>query len=355
MRSDCVDSRDFAELEVELPHDDPGGPARVALVPPDIVANPPAVFALIVEQNAAAGAHVVFEFGHCRTNAGLTLQLKRLWAEVDGKRLSVDEFGSAHERLLGEYKALWRDALILPREPDLETSLLREVAAYAGQSDLDEIRRRCQHASETLKEQWDATVDAGDHDSVERFYHASDVYVYELMWWHTLVDDVSPLAYVTALDFANRHRCRRYLDFGSGVGSGAILFARHEYAIALADISAPLLAFSQSRLARRGLSARYIGLTHERLPAASFDIVTAMDVFEHLTEPEAVVDALADAIVPGGYLFGRFHADPDPLRPQHIVLNFETTFRRLRERGFEEVWRDEWLWGHQVFQKGAGG
>ena len=43
------------------------------------------------------------------------------------------------------------------------------------------------------------------------------------------------------------------------------------------------------------------------------------------------------------------------LRPQHIVLNFETTFRRLRERGFEEVWRDEWLWGHQVFQKGAGG
>ena len=137
-------------------------------------------------------------------------ELKRLWAEVDGKRLSVDEFGSAHERLLGEYKALWRDALILPREPDLETSLLREVAAYAGQSNLDEIRRRCQHASETLKEQWDATVDAGDHDSVERFYHASDVYVYELMWWHTLVDDVSPLAYVTALDFANRHRCRRY-------------------------------------------------------------------------------------------------------------------------------------------------
>ena len=78
-------------------------------------------------------------------------ELKRLWAEVDGKRLSVDEFGSAHERLLGEYKALWRDALILPREPDLETSLLREVAAYAGRSDLDEIRRRCQRASETLK------------------------------------------------------------------------------------------------------------------------------------------------------------------------------------------------------------
>ena len=278
-------------------------------------------------------------------------ELKRLWGEVDAKRLTLESFTAAQERLVGEYRTLWRDALILPGEPDLETSLLHEVAEYARLSDLDFVRDRCRLASETLKDQWETTVDADDRLSVERFYHASDAYIYELMWWHTLADDESPLAYVTALDFGNRHHCRRYLDFGSGVGSGAILFARHGYSVALGDISAPLLEFARTRLTRRGIGAHYLDLTRDPLPAASFDFVTAMDVFEHLAEPEAVVDALAGALVPGGYLFGRFHADPDPLRPQHIVLNFDATFRRLRERGFEEVWRDEWLWGHQVFKK----
>jgi hypothetical protein len=65
---------DPTELEVEFSNDDPGGAAGVARVPPDTVANPPAVFPLIVEEHAAAGAHVVFEFGHGRSKQGLALR-----------------------------------------------------------------------------------------------------------------------------------------------------------------------------------------------------------------------------------------------------------------------------------------
>ena len=36
---------------------------------------------------------------------------------------------------------------------------------------------------------------------------------------------------------------------------------------------------------------------------------------------------------------------------QLSTLDFAPTFARLRELGFVEAWRDEWLWGHQVFQK----
>ncbi|HEX5476191.1 MAG TPA: class I SAM-dependent methyltransferase [Vicinamibacterales bacterium] len=278
-------------------------------------------------------------------------ELKHLWGEVDAGRLSHEDFAAAQDRLIGEYRQLWTGALILPGEPDLETSLLGEVAAYAGVADLAEVRRRCQQASAALKDEWHEHVDAGSRESVERFYHASDAYIYELMWWHTLVDDLSPLAYVAALDFGTRHGCRRYLDFGAGVGSGAILFGRHGDAVTIADISAPLLAFSQSRLARRAIPATAVDLTSEPLPRAAVDLVTAMDVFEHLADPGATVDAIADALVPGGFLFGRFHAEPDELRPQHIVLDFSPVFRRLAERGFREVWRDEWLWGHQAFRK----
>ena len=87
--------------------------------------------------------------------------------------------------------------------------------------------------------------------SIERFYDESRTTMYELMWWHSLRDDASPLAYVTALHLAQQRGCRRYLDFGAGVGSGGILFARHGFDVTLADISSTLLQFTSWRLGRR--------------------------------------------------------------------------------------------------------
>ncbi len=55
--------------------------------------------------------------------------------------------------------------------------------------------------------------------------------------------------------------------------------------------------------------------------------------------------------MPGGFLYGRFACREDDERPQHIVHDFEPAFERLRALGFSLVWEDEWLWGHQVFQK----
>jgi len=80
-------------------------------------------------------------------------------------------------------------------------------------------------------------------------------------------------------------------------------------------------------------------------------MITAMDVFEHLTDPVKAVDHLAIALKRGGFLFGRFAAEPDEDRPQHIVFDFGPALDRLASWGFTKVWRDEWLWGHQAFQK----
>src|SRR5438132_6402117 len=149
-----------------------------------------------------------------------------------------------------------------------------------GCADMAEIQRQCVHAEATLKDEWQAQVDPDDRQSIEQFYDASQATIYELMWWHTLRDDVSPLAYITALHFARQQGCRSYLDFGAGVGSGGILFARHGLEVALADISSTLLGFSQWRLVRRRLPAAYIDLKVCRLPRPTSDFVTAMDVFE---------------------------------------------------------------------------
>ncbi len=82
--------------------------------------------------------------------------------------------------------------------------------------------------------------------------------------------------------------------------------------------------------------------------------MTAMDVFEHLVDPVETAERLWDALKPGGFLYARISAEYDADRPQHIVQDFGPTFEHMRALGFVEVWRDEWLWGHQVFQKVAG-
>ena len=154
------------------------------------------------------------------------------------------------------------------------------------------------------------------------------------------------------MQLAQRQGCRSCLDFGAGVGSGSILFARHGLKVGLADISSPLLAFSQWRLSNRSLPGEYFDLKLTELPNESFHMVTAMDVFEHLADPVEAVERLADTLKPGGFLFGRFGDEANEERPLHVVHDFEPSFQRMRELGFIQVWQDGWLWGHQVFQKG---
>jgi mycofactocin glycosyltransferase len=278
-------------------------------------------------------------------------RLKELWDRVDAGQLTADVAQQRQEVLLDEYRAIWTKALVRYDEGDLKHSLLKELAAYLSWGNLDEIEARCRAIGQELKGDWERIVTRDDPSSIERFYDKSQAHLFELTWWHTLADDQTPLAYVLALDFARRRPGRRYIDFGAGVGSGAILFANHGFEVALADISSPLLRFAEWRLTQRGLTAQTIDLKTSKLPTNAFDVITTMDVFEHLADPVAAVDQLAAALRPGGHIFGRFAAEKDPERPQHILFDFEATFRRLATHGLVEVWRDQWLWGHQVFQK----
>jgi SAM-dependent methyltransferase len=278
-------------------------------------------------------------------------RLRELWGRVNAGRLTPDAAQEQQELLLDEYRAIWTQALIREDEASLKPSLLRELATYLNRDDLSEIEARCRSIGSELKGDWERIVNHDDVSSIDRFYDQSPAHVFELTWWHTLEDDQTPLAYVLALDFARRRPGRRYLDFGAGVGSGALLFAKHGFEVALADISSPLLRFAEWRLVQRGLTAQTVDLKTLKLPPRAFDVITTMDVFEHLTDPVAAVDQLAEALRPGGHIFGRFAAEKDPERPQHILFDFEPTFRRLALHGFTEVWRDQWLWGHQVFQK----
>jgi SAM-dependent methyltransferase len=277
-------------------------------------------------------------------------RLARLWALVEAGELAGAQYTCEHDRLLDEHAAAWSEALRLPGQPDLERSLLGELAVHCGISPA-EARRRCRLAADQIEAEWRQRVDAASAESVERFYDEATSHLYELTWWHTLAEDRSPLAYVVALRFGQRHGCRSYLDFGAGVGSGGLLFARHGFQVDLADISSTLLRFAGLRFAARDLPVGLLDLKRASLPAGRYDLITAMDVIEHLLDPVAAIEQLHRALRPGGHLLGRFAVEPDDERGEHIVRDLEPVFARMRELGLVEVWRDDWLWGHQAFRR----
>jgi SAM-dependent methyltransferase len=284
------------------------------------------------------------------TTVLLPQQLAAAWDDVERGRLTTGDYEREKERLLAEYGQQWRRALVLPGRGGLVASLAGELTDYLG-IPADEVARLGQEAAGRIEREWHEQVSPGSPSSIERFYDRAEVHLHELTRWHSLAEDDSPLAYVVALRFAQAHHCHDYLDFGSGVGSAGILFARAGLSVCLADISSVLLDFSRWRHEARGLAVQHLDLKRERLPAETFDIVTAMDVFEHLVDPVAAVDELWRALRPGGLVFGRFAATAEDPRAEHIVTDFEPVFRRFEQLGMAEVWEDAWLWGHQAFQK----
>jgi 2-polyprenyl-3-methyl-5-hydroxy-6-metoxy-1,4-benzoquinol methylase len=283
----------------------------------------------------------------------LPARLRELWDNGPQNGLSSQQCTAKQELELSEYGAIWAGALILPGQPDLLRSTLVELARWHGIDDLGLVHRRCLNAVRSNKRDWEQRVQAVEASQVVQYYDTAHHYIDELMWWHTLSEDQSPLAYVAALEFSLLANCRAYLDFGSGVGSGALLFASYGFDVTLADISSVMLSFCEYRFGKHGRRAKLVDLKQTKLPESMFDFVTAMDVFEHLVDPVATVEALDYCLKPGGYIYLRLAAETDQERPQHIALDFRPVCDRFAQLGFKEVYRDDWLWGHQVFRKHA--
>src|SRR5260370_26398571 len=162
--------------------------------------------------------------------------LREMWLSGTQNGMSREEFNVIQSREVDQFAAIWTRALQLPGRDDLVGSTLHELGRWRGINDLAFVRGRCENALGCLKLRWERSVREVDARYVEKYYDAAHEYIEELMWWHTLVDDNSPLAYVVAFAFSSPVGCKTCLDFGSGVGSGSVLFRSHVFSVNLADI-----------------------------------------------------------------------------------------------------------------------
>lgn len=95
---------------------------------------------------------------------------------------------------------------------------------------------------------------------------------------------------------------RRALDVGCGAGLLAEPLARLGAEVMAIDAAPENIAVAKAHAAQHGLSIDYRACGIEALDAGKFDLVTSMEVIEHVADPTAFVAGLVGALADDGLL-----------------------------------------------------
>jgi len=99
---------------------------------------------------------------------------------------------------------------------------------------------------------------------------------------------------------------KRVLDVGCGGGILSEAMARCGAEVTGIDLSEKPLKVAQLHLLESGLAVRYELISAEELQITSsnsFDVVTCMELLEHVPDPSSTVAACAKLVKPGGHVF----------------------------------------------------
>ena len=126
-------------------------------------------------------------------------------------------------------------------------------------------------------------------------------------WWNTngplkTLHDINPsrLAFIQQYtSLANQ----TILDVGCGGGILCEGMARIGANVTGLDVEAEAIACAQAHALQSQLSIDYVCQPIESYESDSFDIITCMEMLEHVQEPQLVIQHCARLLKTGGYLF----------------------------------------------------
>ena len=129
-------------------------------------------------------------------------------------------------------------------------------------------------------------------------------------WWDPNSEfkplhDINPLR----VNYISQHinlAEKRVLDIGCGGGILAEALAHHGAAVTAIDKAEASLSVAKLHLLESQLDISYLDSTAEELAEAQpaqFDVVTCLEMLEHVPDPSSVVAACQQLVKPGGLVF----------------------------------------------------
>ncbi|MFY8349467.1 bifunctional 2-polyprenyl-6-hydroxyphenol methylase/3-demethylubiquinol 3-O-methyltransferase UbiG [Pseudoalteromonas sp. SSM20] len=150
--------------------------------------------------------------------------------------------------------------------------------------------------------------------TVQQNVDASEIAKFEAMadrWWD-LNGEFKPLHEINPLrlDFINLHSqgvfSKNVLDVGCGGGILAESMAKLGGNVTGIDMGEEPLNVAKLHALEVGVTLNYKKVTAEDFAAEhpqQFDVVTCMEMLEHVPDPESVIASLATLVKPGGHVF----------------------------------------------------
>ena len=146
-----------------------------------------------------------------------------------------------------------------------------------------------------------SNVDQGEIDKFSALAHR---------WWDP-TSEFKPLHAINPLrlgwiESITNLQGKRVLDVGCGGGILAESLSKAGSIVTGIDLSTKALKVAELHQLESGTTVRYRSISAEDLAKEephSYDVVTCMEMLEHVPDPASVVQACANLCKPGGYLF----------------------------------------------------
>lgn len=143
-----------------------------------------------------------------------------------------------------------------------------------------------------------------DHSEIDKFSALAH------RWWDP-TSEFKPLHAINPLRLGwiqsiTNLQGKRVLDVGCGGGILAESLSKVGATVTGIDLSTKALKVAELHQLESGTSVRYLTISAEDLAkeeSQSYDVVTCMEMLEHVPDPSSVVQACAKLCKPGGHIF----------------------------------------------------
>ncbi len=181
-------------------------------------------------------------------------------------------------------------------------SELSSILGWEREQVAREVAAESVHPGSHVRDAWNEAIPTQPAD-VESFYSTTDAYILDLMveserdvrrqWRQAVVD--------TLETWWGGAAGATVLDYGGGVGTDTLWFARNCRSAFYYDLPGHTSDFATERFNRRGANVTRVVNTNDY--SAHFDALVSFEVLEHLLDPIAHLDTMVRLTKSGGMLF----------------------------------------------------